>query len=293
MSRVACLIAALWLGACVTPPATQYPESPVKFPNEAVEFYRPSNLKQTILYRPARGEPPFPAVVLAHTCGGVGGHIYDWARRLTAAGYVVLIVDGLSPRNVANNCLPAWQATVSVDAYNGDIVAGLAHLRSLSFVKPDALGVAGYSFGAIASAKLTSPSYRQRFGFEVDGLKAIAFFYAPCGTSSQNLMQRATYDWPTDPAIPLIAFLGASDNESPPATCVAAAERLKAQGRPVAYKVYPDTTHSFDDPFNGTGGRQIYHGTRGPFLYRYNPEATEDAWREMKALFDRELRSAK
>jgi len=35
----------------------------------------------------------------------------------------------------------------------------------------------------------------------------------------------------------------------------------------------------------------IRHGARGPFLYRYSPEATEDSWREVRAFFDRNVRA--
>lgn len=272
-------------------PTIQYSESPVKFPAEAATFHRPSNLKQTILFRPAKGDGPFPAVVLAHTCGGVGRHLYDWAQRLTGDGYVAMIVDGVSPRNLKDNCLPAWQAALSLDQYNRDLVAGLAHLRSLPFVDGDALAIAGYSFGAIASIKLASESYRRRIpDGGLDGLKALAFFYGSCATDSSNPQAQAAYAWSTDIVVPVIAFFGEIDNEAPAKPCAAAAERAGARTGRVTYKVYPNTTHAFDDPTHGTQGRQIYHGARGPFLYRYNPEATEDAWRTMKALFDRELK---
>ena len=264
-------------------------QSPVKFPAEAVEYSRPGNPKQTILYRPSGGSGPFPAVVLLHTCGGVGQHVHDWAERFTRDGYAALVLDVLTPRNVANNCKPAWQADVSLDAANADVAAALAHLRSLPFIKGDSLAVVGFSFGAIATIKLSDESYRARIG-SLPGLKAVAFFYGACATPSQNPTARAAYAWPDDIDLPVIAFLGAIDNEAPAKPCVEAAERLRAKGRPVSYKVYPDTTHSFDEPRWGTQGQQIMHGTRGPFLYRFNPQARDDAWREMKTLFDAKLK---
>src|SRR3954469_10214564 len=107
MVKLICLafVVVLAAGAAAT-----HAQSPLNFPAEAVSFGRPGNLKQTILFRPLEGEGPFPAVVLVPACGGAGDHIYDWAERLTRAGYVVLIVDSLTPRGVSDNCLPAWQA---------------------------------------------------------------------------------------------------------------------------------------------------------------------------------------
>ena len=284
---------ALLLAACVTTPTTKLPESLVKFPAEAVPFGVPGNLKQTILFRPSEGAGPFPAVVLASTCAGVGRHIYDWAERLTGSGYVVLIVDSFTPRGVSDNCRPAWEATVSLDVANADVAAGLAHLRALPYVKGDSLGIAGFSFGAIATIKLASASYQRWVPGGVQGLKAIAFFYGACSTSSRDPSAQAAYSWADDVVIPVAAFLGEIDDEAPARPCAESAERLKARGKDVTYRVYPKTTHSFDSRVWGTQGRSIYHGARGPFLYRYNPEATEESWRDMKALFDRELKGMK
>ena len=289
--RALCAGALAGLSACVTTQTPDPTTTPVRFP-DAVAFYQPSNVKQTAVFRPTSGDGPYPAVVLAPTCGGVGRHMYDWARRLTNAGYVVLILDSLTPRRVANNCLPAWQATVSINTFNSDVAAAVAHLRTLPYVNPNALGVAGFSFGAIATIKLASQSYRQRIPGGVPGLKAVAFFYGACDTPSSDPLAQDAYAWSTDVDVPIAAFLGAIDNEAPPQPCVDTLERLRARGKDVTYKVYPDTTHSFDESNWGSEGRTIYHGSRGPFLYRYNPEATEDAWRTMHAFFDRVLKGS-
>ena len=43
-------------------------------------------------YRPA-GAGPFPAIVLAHTCAGVGNHTEVWGGKLASWGYVVFSID--------------------------------------------------------------------------------------------------------------------------------------------------------------------------------------------------------
>src|SRR5215472_15448022 len=54
-----------------------------------------------LLYRPD-GPGPFPAVVIAHDCSGVGprssGMPGRWAEELVRLGYVVLIPDSFTPR---------------------------------------------------------------------------------------------------------------------------------------------------------------------------------------------------
>jgi dienelactone hydrolase len=285
--------AALAIGAgavaagCATAPL---PQNSLKFPTEAATFFRPANLKQTVIFRPSDGTGPFPAVVLLHTCGGVGPHLYNWAQRLTQAGYVALIVDSNTPRGVTSNCQGAY-APVTLDDVAGDASAALAHLRTLAFVQRDRLGVIGFSWGAMASIRLAGASYQQRLVHGAEGLRAIASFYPGCGSDSPNPAAQATYKWGDDIITPVMLLLGAIDDESPPQFCTGKADRLRARGQPILYKVYANTTHSFDSPIWGLQGREIRHGTRGPFLYRYNPDATEDAWHEVRALFDRHLKN--
>jgi dienelactone hydrolase len=150
----------------------------------------------------------------------------------------------------------------------------------------------GFSWGAMASIRLASVSYQKRLPLGAGGLRAIAFFYGGCGTVSSNPTVQAIYEWGDDIVTPTMLFLGAIDDETPAHYCAAKADRAKARGQPVSYKVYPDTTHAFDSPIWGSEGRRISHGARGPFLYRYNPAATEDAWRETEAFFARHLKGS-
>jgi dienelactone hydrolase len=274
-------------GAGIGPALSQ---SPLNFPSRPLIYPHKSGAKETVLYRPSDGAGPFPAVVLMHTCGGIGPHIYRWAERLTKTDHVVLIVDSLGPRNVSSNCQGA-DAVISVDAVAADAAAALAHLRTLRFVAGDRLAVMGFSFGAMAALRLSGAAYQRRLTPPLDGLRAVIFFYGTCGTRSPNpKVQATTNNLADDIVTPTLMFLGALDTESPPHFCTSKADRLKSLGQPIQYKLYPDTTHAFDESRWGTEGRTMHHGKRGPFLYRYNPEATEDAWRETRTFFDRHLR---
>jgi dienelactone hydrolase len=279
LTALACLIGLL-PASCAQP---NIPKSPLAFPSDR------GAVQGSLLMRPD-GNGPFPGVVLMHTCGGVGDHMWDWGRRLSEAGYVALVVDSNTPRNVSNNCQGA-ASLISVDAVAGDGAAALAHLRTLPFVDGDRLGIMGFSFGAMASARLAGQAYQKRIEGGVPGLRAVVFFYGACGTDSPlPHVQASTNNLPDDVVTPTLLFLGALDTETPPQFCARKADWLRARGQPISYKLYPETTHSFDSQRWGTQGRQIFHGARGPFLYRYNPEATEDAWRETQAFFDRYLR---
>ncbi len=281
------MTAALLTGCAVT-----VPESPVKFPTVAAPFARPANVKQTMLFRPAGGAGPFPAVVLLPTCGGMEGHVIDWAERFVSAGYVVLTVESFVPRGTANNCNA--QPATKYDDVTKDAALALTHLRTLSFVDGDRLALMGFSFGANAGLRLSSASYVKQMGLSVDGLRAIASVYPRCYPVGQNFVRPGGRldNLIGDVAIPTMLFLGAIDDETPSIECVTRVDRFKAQGKPISYKVYPDTTHAYDSKTNGLQGRYVVH-ERGRFFYRYSPDATEDTWREAKAMFDRELKGTK
>src|SRR6202035_6163055 len=99
---LAIVMFALWTTAAAA-------QQPVHFPS--LEPTAP--VLDGYLFRPA-GAGPYPALVFLHGCGGLisrsTGRINtreaDWAARFSAAGYVVLMVDSLGPRNHGGMCSP-------------------------------------------------------------------------------------------------------------------------------------------------------------------------------------------
>src|SRR5580704_17154250 len=64
----------------------------VRFPSVAVGTSAAGPEITGWLYRPS-GAGPFPAIVLAHTCGGVSEHTNVWGKLLASWGYVVVAPD--------------------------------------------------------------------------------------------------------------------------------------------------------------------------------------------------------
>jgi dienelactone hydrolase len=276
------LAVALIAAGCAEP----LPPSSLKFPANGD---LPGNLGRTTVLRPSDGSGPFPAVVLLPTCGGVQRHLFDWARRLNQAGYVAMIVDSNGPRGVTQNCQGS-SAPVTLDNVVSDADAALAYLRRQPFVRGDRLGVIGFSWGAMAAIRLAGQSHQARLADHAAGLRAVAAFYPGCGTDSPDPLVQATYEWDAKFATPVLLLLGESDNEAPFPYCARKAESHKRDGEPTSYKVYPNTTHMFDSVEIGPQGREIWHGSRGPFVYRYNSDVTQDAWGEVRTMFDRYLK---
>jgi dienelactone hydrolase len=252
-------------------------QSPVRFPNGPVPYLQVA-APGTILFQPDGGKGPWSVVVLLPTCAGVNAATYDWAGRLVRAGRMALVLDSYTPRNVQNNCQGGADTAVTQRHMADDTAAALAWLRTLPMVKPDRFAVVGFSFGAMAAAKLSVGSLQRRLTPPIVGLRAVAAFYPGCGTSQPFASANVTefYDWGGDVTTPLMLFLGAKDDETPPRFCTDKADRARSRGQPVSYKVYEDTTHAFD--YATLGNREFRRplgGNRGTATYRYNQASTE------------------
>src|ERR1700752_2716973 len=78
---------ALMLGSCASTPLEKFPSAEgERIPGSRAEIYIPD------------GSGRHPAIVMLHTCAGVGLHLNLWAARLMREGYVVLKVDSFGPR---------------------------------------------------------------------------------------------------------------------------------------------------------------------------------------------------
>ena len=243
------------------------PEHEVKLPGRGV-------LTGARLYAP-EGAGPFPAVVLSHTCGPLRQHVFEWAQRFLAAGHAVLVVDHLGPRGAATNCWP--NSRVTVTEYAQDAVAALRHLRSMAIVDGKRIVLMGFSYGGMAGLRASSKGFREKY-LAGEGFAAIVSFYPWCNQQAGPTHQDSQWNFYDDTTTPLLVLLGADDDNCDPRSCIDKAKENAAKGMPVEYKVFPGTTHLFDNslladkPFVfQRGGQTITH--------RYNSESVEAAWR--------------
>lgn len=212
------------------------------------------------------GTGPFPAVVLLHTCAGLGPYAYTWASWLQREGYAALVVDSFSaPGRLAYVCGVGRDPSVSDVAR--DALGALAYLRSLPFVDHERVALMGWSYGAEAALEAGAHG----------GLRAIVAFYPWCGYGVLPL-----------PAAPSLLLLAEADTDSPPQGCVEVAIRAHQAGLPVWWTVYPGAHHGFDMAELGTRGIV----TRRGHTMRYDPKATADAEQRIRAFLSQHLRDA-
>ena len=202
------------------------------------------------LFRPP-GEGRHPALVFLHGCGGLisraSGRINtreaDWAARFNAQGYVVLMVDSQGPRHHGEMCSPRGFDLQLYHQRPKDAYGALAWLQAQEFVRPDRIGVVGWSEGGgVILFSIGTPSLGRPAGLppERDFQVAVAFYPASCRDDRQAA------GWTT--RIPLMALIGAEDVWTPLAPCQSFLGATAVRGSPVSVQAYAGAYHDFDWP---------------------------------------------
>ncbi len=219
------------------------------------------------------GAGPFPAVVMAHDCSGLGprssGAPMRWARELVAQGYMVIVPDSFSRRGFPEGVCTA--ATTNRQRVNGhvrahDAYGALAFLRA----RPDVIGtrvaVMGGSHGGwttlaamhapLQSTQPTQPlqtrdalaqAKREPFAAAVALYPSCAPRYGAWSTSKPGTFGPVTdYAGVYQALAPLLILTGEKDDWTPAEPCRDLAQRSRAAGYPVDIKIYPGAHHAFD-----------------------------------------------
>jgi dienelactone hydrolase len=220
---------------------------PPRDPGERVSFVgeprdgRAAARLDGIVVRP-EGSGPFPALVMLHGCTGlrtrtgvIQGKLRFWAEHLRGLGYMSLLVDSFTARGIDEVCTGRHMLSPVRDRAD-DARGGLRYLQSRSEVRPDRIGLLGWSNGAAAALSVVFDE-----GSAERDFRAAVAFYPNC-----------TRKYPGGPEFrpyaPLYVLVGALDDWTPAAPCLALVERAQAAGAPIAIKVYPGAHHAFDEP---------------------------------------------
>jgi dienelactone hydrolase len=202
---------------------------------------RPAAPLRGVLLRPP-GPGPFPAVALLHGCGGLwtrSGAVQAkprfWAEHLRARGYVALLVDSFTTRGIDELCTGRHVLSPVRDRAD-DARGALRYLQGRPDVRPERVGLLGWSNGAAATLSVMF----DQGATDRDFRAAVAFY--------PNCTRRYPGGPDFIPYAPLLVLVGAFDDWTPAAPCVALVEQARRLGAPVAIKVYPGAHHGFDSP---------------------------------------------
>ncbi len=240
-----------------------------------------NRLSDTSLLLKPRGEGPFPAVVLLHTCYGNLGHVDRWAEQLQSRGYVSLVLNSMAVRE-----LDGYFERMGVcggmilrpPERARDVSLGLEQLRSLRYVDAERFAIVGFSHGGWTALSYvgSAPSMRTEDSppVGVDGIRAVVTVYPYCGGEAEEGLET----WPADTGI--LMLLAERDTVVGTRKCTAYAERQRERGVPVTLHVYPGAKHGFDvDPGLIEGYDELF-----------DAEAADDTRRRIMEFLDRALK---
>lgn len=250
------------------------------------------------LYQP-EAQPPFPALVLLHGCSGLGpgggvAAIYAaWTRVLVERGYAVLLVDSAGPRGFGETCARGPDRSTMYRDRPKDAYAALALLQASPVVRPDRIGLLGWSQGG---AVVLLSIVRESIGRPVpppphDFRAAVAFYPGVCDEARQSapFTGVAPGSWTT--AVPLLVLQGEADNWTPAAPCKAFIAAAAARGAPVAIHLYAGALHGFDAPSLHRQPLPRHRLANGVVpLVGSDPAARADALERVPAFLDRWLK---
>ncbi|WET74661.1 MULTISPECIES: dienelactone hydrolase family protein [Rhizobium] len=188
------------------------------------------------LSRP-RGDGPFPAIVLMHGCDHLRASVRElWPKRLVSWGYVVLVVDSFTSRNIKDACRSHVPDRV-FDAYGA-----LEFLSKTGFVDARRVALMGFSAGGTATLDATKiDGYEQL----VERKFRAAIAYYPACDADRG-----------DATVPTLILTGERDNWSRPERCQKRLARLSDNGPPIELNIYKGRYHGFDAP-EFTGGKRV------------------------------------
>ncbi len=228
------------------------------------------------LVRPA-GTQPRPAIIVIHEAGGLNEHIRDVANRFAKLGYVALGVDlytreGGPPPAGDIPALMERLFSMPDQLALGDLEGAADFLRAREDVS-GRVGCIGFCMGG---------RYTLLFACASDRLDAAVDCWG-------GFIDRATPDErstplrPTPPlelagelCCPLLAAVGAEDQNPSPELGAQLRERAGASGQAVKVDVYEDAGHAFFADYRPT----------------YRPAAAAKLWQEIVPFLQRHLKEA-
>ncbi|WP_245430127.1 dienelactone hydrolase family protein [Mesorhizobium sp. WSM3859] len=185
---------------------------------------------------------PFPAVVAMHGCSGLWSSKIiglsprhaDLGRRLAALGYVVLFPDSYGSRDLGPQRRNDDRRVEPFRERVEDANAARPYLETRPYVKPDSIGLLGWSNGGSSVLYTVRPKDRPNTGSP--DFRAAVAFYPGCTAMADK------GDWTT--RVPLLIVMGEADDWTPARPCKTLAD---ANRNKVKLILYPNAYHDFDN----------------------------------------------
>jgi len=218
-----------------------------------------------------------PVVVLLHGMGGIHASAEFWLSALNSMGLATFMVDSNWARRKCkkdSNLKKDIKWCAAANRGMNRVIDGYGALKLLSNhprIDPKRIGCIGNSLGARGCLYLNVKRFQKMWGTPGLEYAASVPMYPPCNAVFKD------DDEITD--TPIRIHVGELDTFFPVDSCVNYIARLKAKGKNVEIKIYPNAHHGFDAKmiFHGGSTKSVYKDNNdGRCYYEENQELTEE-----------------
>ncbi len=220
---------------------------------QPLEAWQDALAPHLMVVRPSSTGPDgAPVLLIFSGCGGVSEHLRGWAELGAEEGFLSVIVDSFTPRDISRDEAIATVCEGSSfwgRERAGDVAAMLAMTRRMNGADPSRVVLLGQSHGAWAIMDLMAMDLARKGPTNVwprvepglrDGVVGTALFYPYCGVFSLS----ASRGWQHQPRSLLL--LAQDDTVTSPLACLEAADVLQAAGVEMSVTQFPGVDHAFD-----------------------------------------------
>jgi dienelactone hydrolase len=184
------------------------------------------------------GHGPFPAIVLAHGCAGIGHADKAWVPLLREWGYATFVIDSFRPRGFASICedLRRLRPLQRLP----DVYGAHSVLATHPKIDANRIVLMGASHGGLLTLDAATQWAKGTFASPGSGgFRAFIAMYPYCNVTAPEL--NSIY-------APLRIHTGELDDWTPARPCQEYVDSLKTSGQSAEIEVYPNAHHAFDDP---------------------------------------------
>ena len=204
---------------------------------QEVSFPSGADTGHGLLYLPS-GPGPHPGLVVIHEWWGLNDWVKEQAQRFASEGYVTLAVD-LYRGKVATDADMAHELMRGLPQDRGvrDLTSAVDFLAHRKDVDPHRIAAIGWCMGG---------GYAAQLGVADPNLRAVVINYGSLPTDKAALGRIHAA---------VLGNFGGLDRGITPDDVHAFEASMKALGKNVDLKIYPDAGHAFENPNNTSGYR--------------------------------------